>query len=140
MRIPKIFFLIAVLVFIVGLIMTIQLFRGTSSKTPENNTATQQLSVVSTDLTGEPIGVTAAISIKFNNPVPNTSLQITVIPQSEITYTLGQTPNELVVYPKNAWNFDKVYTIKISQTDSLGRQLLDRDYEFKFKTLPMGGI
>ena len=132
MKLPKTVYLIAFLIFLVIVLILVQIFSSKSRPASRVSPApTPQLTITGTSLTDQPVGVTGFIKINFNKTVSLERLRATITPPTEVVYSLDATLRQLSIAPKNAWNFNKVYTIRI---------FVDKDYEFTFRTIPFGGM
>lgn len=147
MRITKPILFIAFLLLL--LIVTVYLQISIKAPTPQkiNNkilvapSPVQKLQVTRTNLTDRPFGVAEFVKIEFNKPVLGRGVHLEITPDTGINYQLNQSGTELTIEPKNAWNFDTIYTLKLPRaTFSQDDEPLDKDYEFTFTTIKFGGI
>ena len=150
----KIIYLFLFLIFILVIILVARIFLDPSTSTqPEpikvfepistkpKQALQSNLTIISTNLTAKPIGVTQTITFKFNRPVDNETLSLQINPEEDVLPLFDQTLTELTLEPSNTWGFDKSYSVKIFRTTkSKDGYSLDKDYEFKFQTLPYSGI
>lgn len=137
---PKTVYLILFLIFLIILIILFKVMGSGDQPASKAVTPTPPFTITNTSLTDQPVGVTEFIKINFSRAVLPEQLAVEVTPPTEVEY-LPDTPRQISIAPKNAWNFDKAYTIKVLRTTrSKGGQFLDKDYEFTFKTIIRSGI
>lgn len=150
-RVYLLYFFLFLIVCILISIIFINLFRNVQP--PNNDTSTDQtkifpqitsvrsFNIIGSNITKDLFGVTQFVKIKFNKPVLVESLDIKIIPEEKITTIFDSTFTELTIQPRNAWSFNSIYTIKISnKTLSQDQQYLNRDHSFTFITIKHGGI
>lgn len=102
---------------------------------------TSFFTIMSTNISGQTVGVTELIKIRFSEPVSGDNLFVKITPESKFLLLFDPSRTELTISPSDAWAFDTSYNIKILKiTTSTDNQPLDKDYEFNFKTIPYSGI
>lgn len=152
---PKTIYLIFFLVFLIIVLLIILLFKKNGPKTQVQSqipvqseipvstqtVPTYKFSIISTNITLNPIGVADAVEILFSEPVNNESLNLTLSPEESILPLFNDNLTTLTIKPTSTWLYDTSYIIRVSsQTKSAKDQNLDKNYEFTFKTIPFSGI
>lgn len=142
----KTIYLLLFLIFILVLILFLksQFDKSPNKSVGQNNlTPVVQLStfkLIATNISSGTIGITEPIKLQFDQPIIS-NIIYTIEPQKEEKIGIGATPNEIIIDPVDAWNFDTSYTLKIlKSTKSVNGQYLDKDYTYTFKTPPYSGI
>lgn len=143
---PKTLILIVVLIIIVVLILIIQISRdNTPSQAPQPFPSPiiqiEETKIINTNLSDQPIEITDVVKIKFDRPLDNESLALSISPEEAIIPLFDPTLTELTIKPSSTWQFNTSYTINILKTTkSQDGKFLDKDYPFLFTTKPYSGI
>ncbi len=150
MKQTKTTYLVFALIGVVVLIMLVQVIKFSEPPDQKNNNSqapvTQYIpppkfKILSTNISDQPAEVLDVIRLSFDQPVDNKSLTIEISPQEDVIFLFNSDLTELTITPTNAWNFNTLYTIKVSKsTKSQKQESLEKDYEFSFQTEEYGGI
>lgn len=151
MKIDKRIILIIILAVIIIILLLIRIFSpnnksGTTNVKPNPSETNSQvnypssnrpkISVVSTNLANEPRGVAEPIIIKMDKPFLLTDVQAESEPKVELKMRQNFQTNELIIEPREIFDYGASYNLRLfSQSE-----VLIKEYNFSFKTLPYSGI
>ena len=67
----------------------------------------------------------------FSKKIGLSSLTITSVPKTDLSFNLGGTKTSVFIYPVNNWKYNTSYTITVSVQSETGESL-DSSVEYKF--------
>ncbi len=141
MKLSKTTLLIAALLLLLFIVFIVRFFFSRPIQKTNKGVQESKIGIVSTNITGQPIGISEFIKIRFNKPFNPKLLNITLQPPTEFTTHVDPSGNELVIEPKLTWVFDTVYVLKISNQEQAGSIIeLDKNYQFTFITVKYSGM
>lgn len=142
---PKTVYLILLLLFLLAVLAIVQ-FSIKPKSQPEvveesKKTMVESFRIVSSTVPEEFIGITEPIKLTFSKPVILSSLFYEFTPKTEVRAYTDSTQTEVTFDPKDAWNFESEYSLRISkESQATDGQALDKEYTYIFKTYPHSGI
>lgn len=97
------------------------------------------LTIISSEVPQRPIGLYEGVSIRFSTPPSTSKFSYEISPQIPVTLSLdGET---ILIRPRPTWKPNTEYKLRIKKdTVDVYGNLIDKEYEFKFKTLSDPGI
>jgi hypothetical protein len=142
MKFNKTIALISVLVFLIIVLVVVQLLKPAPEKqTPLPLQKQALFKISSTTITQEPLSPAQPIKITFDSPASKQNLKVTTVPEVAIKTTFNKNLTEMTIEPIEIWDYNSSYILRITKEENNSEEkLLDKDYQFTFKTLPFSGI
>ena len=140
---PKTVYLIIILLLLLIVLVIIQFSSKSRTEPIKEKQATppESFRIISSTAPEEFIGITEPIKITLSRPVNLQALIYELKPETQTRVYANPEQTEITFDPKDAWNFDSEYSLKISkESQAVDGQALDMEYIYKFKTHSYSGI